>query len=65
MKAMAALGPAAFGPPCPTCGRPMTRWMIDSHREAVEAVTGRSPEELDYVCRCPVPEPGEGIHLPA
>jgi hypothetical protein len=43
----------------------MTRWMIDSHREAVEAVTGRSPEQLDYVCRCPVPEPGEGVHLPA
>lgn len=56
MKSMAALGPAAFGPPCPNCGKPMTRWMIEAHRAAIFAVTGRSPEELDYVCVCPPDE---------
>jgi hypothetical protein len=52
LKSMAKLGPLAFGPKCPSCGFSQTSGMIPAHRDAIVAVTGRQPEELEYVCHC-------------
>lgn len=57
LKSMALLGPAAFGPRCELCGMPQTRYMLARHREAAEAVTGKRIEDLQFICRCPLPAP--------
>jgi hypothetical protein len=53
LRRMARLGQDSFGPPCIECGLPRTEWMPDDFRKAIVAITGKRPEDLRYVCRCP------------